>query len=138
MTDTSNTTTSMSTMMMKTYLHFTPGDTLLFDSIAPASGGAIFGACLLFSSSRSVTATCVLHAVVSSALLFRAYHFAVDNDGSSIPKLPASEVHASAVATNQFILSHELSRGVLSGLQTTIHYLLMLVVMTFNASFLSA
>ncbi|KAF7289345.1 hypothetical protein MIND_01396500 [Mycena indigotica] len=29
------------------YLHFTPGDTLLFSSIAPTSAGAIFGACLI-------------------------------------------------------------------------------------------
>jgi copper transporter 1 len=52
MTETMNATStdssdSMSMMMMKTYLHFTPGDTLLFNSIIPSSAGAIFGTCLI-------------------------------------------------------------------------------------------
>lgn len=39
---------SMSMPMMKMYFHFTPGDVLLFDTIVPSSGGAVFGACLVF------------------------------------------------------------------------------------------
>ncbi|KAJ7440265.1 hypothetical protein FB451DRAFT_1415295 [Mycena latifolia] len=52
MTDSANSSStdssSMDSMMMKAYLHFTPGDTLIFQGIAPASSGAIFGACLIF------------------------------------------------------------------------------------------
>jgi copper transporter 1 len=35
-------------MMMKTYLHFTPGDVVLFDTVIPSSAGAVFGTCLVF------------------------------------------------------------------------------------------
>jgi len=34
-------------MMMVPYLHFTPGDNLFFDTVAPSSAGAIFAACLI-------------------------------------------------------------------------------------------
>jgi copper transporter 1 len=69
--------------------------------------------------------------------LTTAYHFAPGpSDNSGDPKLPPSEAASSAApvslvthSRNRFILSHELTRGVLAGLQTTIHYLLMLVVM---------
>ena len=33
-------------MTMKPYLHFTPGDTLLFETWVPTSSGAIAGACI--------------------------------------------------------------------------------------------
>ncbi|KAJ6477654.1 Ctr copper transporter, partial [Mycena sanguinolenta] len=144
MTDTSNTTSMDASMMMKTYLHFTPGDTLLFNSIVPSSGGAIFGACvvifLISVGDRYLRAVCrrlERKFVQRTNRLLTAYHIAPDHNGSvaSDPKLPVSEVEAPA-ATDRFILSQELSRGVLAGLQTTLHYLLMLVVMTFNASFI--
>ena len=34
-------------MMMKPWLHLTKGDYLFFDTVAPSSPGAIFGACLI-------------------------------------------------------------------------------------------
>ncbi|KAJ7921387.1 Ctr copper transporter [Mycena leptocephala] len=146
---------------MKTYLHFTPGDTLLFNSIVPSSAGAIFGTCLILFlisvGDRYLRAVCRglecalprgqqlrlecqlnIHWLLQrTKRLTTAYHFAgADGSGSdSALKIPASEV-ASPAAPAPFILSHELSRGVLAGLQSTIHYLLMLVVMTFNASFI--
>ncbi|KAF7375459.1 hypothetical protein MSAN_00433800 [Mycena sanguinolenta] len=147
MTDASNSSsTSMdASMMMKAYLHFTPGDTLLFDSIVPMSGGAIFGACvvifLISVSDRYLRAVCrrlERKFVQRTNRLLTTYHFAPDSNGGSVAsdtKLPGSEAEAPA-AIDRFILSQELSRGVLAGLQTTIHYLLMLVVMTFNASFI--
>ncbi|KAJ6577923.1 Ctr copper transporter [Mycena capillaripes] len=152
MTDTSNTTSmdsgssdSMSMMMMKTFLHFTPGDTLIFDTIVPTSAGAIFGACLILLlisvGDRYLRAVCrgVEHGFVQrSKRLTTVYHFSAsadhNGDSASDPKIPASEV--STAAPTRFILSHELSRGALAGLQSTVHYFLMLVVMTFNASFI--
>ncbi|KAJ7314609.1 Ctr copper transporter [Mycena albidolilacea] len=141
---------------MKTYLHFTPGDTVLFTGIAPSSGGAIFGTCFVFflisiadrylhAVLRGIERSFVLRsAQPCSARLTTAYHFTPGPgpDNSGDPKLPPSEAASAAPASlvtrsrNRFILSHELTRGVLAGLQTTIHYLLMLVVMTFNAAFI--
>ncbi|KAJ7835562.1 Ctr copper transporter [Mycena olivaceomarginata] len=133
-------------MTMKTYLHFTPGDTVLFTGIAPSSGGAIFGTCLVFflisiadRYLRAVLRGIERSFVLRAERLTTAYHF---TPGPGDPKLPPSEAASAAPASlvthsrNRFILSHELTRGVLAGLQTTIHYLLMLVVMTFNAAFI--
>ncbi|KAJ7683214.1 Ctr copper transporter [Mycena rosella] len=149
MTDSSNTTStdSSSMMMMKTYLHFTPGDTLIFSTIVPTSAGAIFGTCLvLFFIS---VADRYLRAVVRglergfaqrTQRLASTYYFAeTTGDSPALPsKSPVSdgETHPAPSAPTKFILSHELSRGVTAGLQSTLHYFLMLVVMTFNASFI--
>ncbi|KAJ7503363.1 Ctr copper transporter [Mycena galericulata] len=133
---------------MKTYLHFTPGDTLIFQSIIPTSPGSIFGACLILFvisvADRYLRAVCrgVERGFSQRAKrLTTAYYFtdaAAANDeesnSASNSKAPVSAIGA-PVAPTKFILSHELSRGLMAGLQSTLHYLLMLVVMTFNASF---
>ncbi|KAJ6605110.1 Ctr copper transporter [Mycena sp. CBHHK59/15] len=134
---------------MKAYLHFAPGDTLLFNSIVPTSSGAIFGACLIFFlisvGDRYLRAACRgverTFSQRAKRLTTAYYHFddAADSSGGSAAshaKAPASELDKPAAAPGRFILSHELSRGALAGLQTTIHYLLMLVVMTFNAAYI--
>lgn len=48
-TDTSSSggTDMSNMMMMKAYLHFTKGDTVLFDTIVPSSNGAIVGTCII-------------------------------------------------------------------------------------------
>ncbi|KAJ7282509.1 Ctr copper transporter [Mycena rebaudengoi] len=125
---------------MKTYLHFTPGDTLLFASVVPTSPGAIFGACLVF----------FLVSVADRWL--RAYarqmqgRFVRRSVGRTLPLLPLhpqtrisrrpATTAPPTPAAPRFILSHELARGGVEGLQTTLHYLLMLVVMTFNAAYI--
>ncbi|KAJ7122224.1 Ctr copper transporter [Mycena epipterygia] len=147
MTATSNSTTdssdSMSTMMMmKTYLHFTPGDTLIFQTIIPTSAGAVFGACLVLFlvsvADHYLRAVCRGHERALSQRTKRlatGYYF-TDEADSSI-KIPApSEIQTPVAAPTRFILSHELNRGAVAGLQSTIHYFLMLVVMTFNASYI--
>ncbi|KAF7335536.1 hypothetical protein MVEN_02207400 [Mycena venus] len=140
----SNTTSSdsMSMMMMKTYLHFTPGDTFLFKSIVP-----LFGRSNLRSLPYSVPyfgrrplPACRRPRCRTQPCPEVTYHFpgAAGNGGDSAAsdsKIPTSEVDT-PTASNRFILSHELSRGMLAGLQTTIHYILMLIVMTFNAVFI--
>ncbi|KAJ7745910.1 hypothetical protein DFH07DRAFT_963110 [Mycena maculata] len=78
---------------------------------------------------------------IGSKRLVAAYYFtdAATNSGystTSDPKAPVSDIEVPVLAPDRFILSHELSRGAMAGLQSTIHYLLMLVVMTFNASFI--
>ncbi|KAJ7606732.1 Ctr copper transporter [Mycena polygramma] len=125
---------------MKTYLHFTPGDTLIFDTIVPTSAGAIFGACLIIFlvsvGERYLRAVCrgIEHGFAQrSKQLTTAYHFSTALDS----KTPASE-NELPTAPKRFILSHELSRSMLAGLQSIVHYLLMLIVMTFNASFIAS
>ncbi|KAJ6492419.1 Ctr copper transporter [Mycena vitilis] len=131
---------------MKTYLHFTPGDTLIFDTIVPTSAGAIFGACLVIFlvsvGERYLRAVCrgIEHSFAQRSVSTRrskqlttAYHFSAALDS----KTPASE-NEFPTAPTRFILSHELSRGMLAGLQSIVHYLLMLIVMTFNASFIAS
>ncbi|KAJ7467696.1 Ctr copper transporter [Mycena latifolia] len=127
---------------MKAYLHFTPGDTLIFRGIAPASPGAIFGACLVFflvsvlerwlrAAARGAEARFGQRTkhLVSYAVFDEAHARSAALSGKDSAPVP----HTS---TNRFVLSHELSRGVIAGLQSALHYLLMLVVMTFNAAFI--
>ncbi|KAJ7732122.1 Ctr copper transporter [Mycena metata] len=146
MTSSSNSTSpDMSTsMMMKAYLHFTPGDALIFESIVPTSAGAVFGACLIFFlisvGDRYLRAACrgfEREFSQRTQRLARTYHFTEAADNSDSKASGDSEAHSPAApAPARFILSHELSRGFLAGLQSTLHYLLMLVVMTFNASYI--
>ncbi|EKM57468.1 uncharacterized protein PHACADRAFT_251128 [Phanerochaete carnosa HHB-10118-sp] len=138
---------SMSMAMMSMYLHFTPGDTVLFDTIAPSSGEAIFGACLIFflisvfycwlrAFRRGVEMRCTARA---RRLVLRRVDSEMSDDRASISKggEPGEmAVDYPAAPHNKFILSNELARGVLNGADTTLHYLLMLVAMTFNASYI--
>ncbi|KAF7297801.1 hypothetical protein MKEN_01403800 [Mycena kentingensis (nom. inval.)] len=137
-TDTGTTSDSMSMMMMKAYLHFTPGDTLIFDTLTPTSAGAVFGACLVLFviavGERALLAASRGWAqgrAARSQRLLRAYEFSGDAKDGTAPATPAP-----APRRTPFILTHELSRGFLAGAQMTLHYLLMLVVMTFNAAFI--
>ncbi|KAJ6534461.1 Ctr copper transporter [Mycena vulgaris] len=141
---------------MKTYLHFTPGDTLIFKGIAPTTPAAIFAACLVFfvistaerwlrAATRGVDARITQRyasqiapdppliqiSTVRTTLLATTYAF-VDGPHAST----RSGKESIPAPTRKFILSHELSRGMLAGLSTALHYLLMLVVMTFNAAFI--
>ncbi|KAJ7282506.1 Ctr copper transporter [Mycena rebaudengoi] len=128
-------------MMMKTYLHFTPGDTLIFASVVPTSPGAVFGSVSRIGGCARMQGGCSggLTAHLTSAY----YH--VDpkaHSASSSPSPADADLTAAATtappapAPPRFVLSHELARGGVEGLQTTLHYLLMLVVMTFNAAYI--
>ncbi|KAK7058565.1 hypothetical protein VNI00_002201 [Paramarasmius palmivorus] len=127
---------SMSHMMMVPYLHFTKGaDVLLFKSIVPNSAGAIFGACLIFFVIAIFDRW--FHAYyrgverrfkARTARLQEDYEGSTENLREGVKTAPAPKP--------KFVLSHELSRAFLQGAVTTIHYLLMLVVMTFNASYI--
>ncbi|KAJ6463185.1 Ctr copper transporter [Mycena vulgaris] len=131
-------------MMMKAYLHFTPGDNLIFATIVPTSAGAIFGTCLILflisAADRYLRAVCrglERSFAQRTKRLEATYYFADAADTASSSKRPVSEGETPPAATpTRFILSHEVSRGVMAGLQATVHYFLMLVVMTFNASYI--
>ncbi|KAF8174798.1 Ctr copper transporter [Mycena galopus ATCC 62051] len=130
---------------MKSYLHFTPGDTVLFDTIAPSSVGAIFAACLIFflisvgdRYLRAVSRGVEQQFSQRSAPRTPEYICVINMTFTHPDKTPASEppTHQAQAGSSRFILSHDLARGALAGLQTMIHYLLMLVVMTFNAAYI--
>ncbi|KAG7094831.1 hypothetical protein E1B28_005641 [Marasmius oreades] len=134
---TNTTADSMSMMMMMVpYLHFTKGDAVLFKSITPSSAGAIFGTCLIFflfavlerwlhAYRRGVEFRFVQRSRQLESQLF------VHGEKSKEEPLDCCDPPAS-----KFILTHELSRALLTGSTTTLHYLLMLVAMTFNASYI--
>ncbi|KAH8818578.1 Ctr copper transporter [Flagelloscypha sp. PMI_526] len=125
---------------MKMYLHFTKGDTLLFKSIVPTKPGAIFGACLVIfiiaiggrwisSVARGVNQRGILSIMVKGMRL----RMSLLPPPDLYARQPSS--HAPSNYATQ-ILSNELARSTLLGLETTIHYLLMLIVMTFNVSYI--
>ncbi|KAJ7870359.1 Ctr copper transporter [Mycena leptocephala] len=134
---------------MKSRLHFTPEETLFFQSITPTSTGAIFATCLMFFlisvGDRYLRAVCrgvERRFSQRTKQLTTYYHFAngSEQDGPSTShasKTPAPEPNTHAAAA-RFVLSHELSRGALAGHQTTIHYLLMLVVIFVHSTFTAA
>ncbi|KAJ7598882.1 Ctr copper transporter [Mycena floridula] len=128
----SSSSSSGSMMMMKAYLHFTSGDTLLFDTIVPSSAGAVVGACfVLFFISVLERYLCAYTRGVQQRLQLRSNRILAGYHDSEL-----EHNKVVSVPQSKFILSHELARGVLTGLNLTLHYLLMLVVMTFNAGFI--
>ncbi|KAK7449794.1 hypothetical protein VKT23_013270 [Stygiomarasmius scandens] len=142
-TDSSSSSMSMM-MMMVPYLHFTPGDNLFFDTVAPSSAGAVFAACLiLFLLSVFDRYVCAARrglerrfALRSSRLLVNCPTTFQAESSSGKQPLPAAESTPPQPVSSKFILSHDLSRGVMTGFELTLHYLLMLAVMTFNAAYI--
>ncbi|THV08010.1 hypothetical protein K435DRAFT_815241 [Dendrothele bispora CBS 962.96] len=140
MSDSSNSTSSSSSMssmmMMVPYLHFTPGDNLLFEKVKPSSGGAIFGACLI------LFLLAILDRYVRAARRGLERRFALrailpaESSGSKQPLPTTESALCCQPPQSRFILSHDLTRGVMTGVELTLHYLLMLVVMTFNAAYI--
>ncbi|KAI5892190.1 uncharacterized protein SCHCODRAFT_02504038 [Schizophyllum commune H4-8] len=132
---------------MKSYLHFTMGDVVLFDNVTPSSAGAVLGACLIFfliaigecylrALRRRMDRTfSARSAMLSSCRLQTLY--AVSGDDSKLPvESEVAETPSTPENKHRFVVSQDLSRGVIAGAQTTIHYLLMLVAMSFNASYI--
>ncbi|KAJ7150068.1 Ctr copper transporter family-domain-containing protein [Mycena crocata] len=151
----SNSTSSMDgmymEMMMKAYLHFTPGDALLFSTIAPSSAGAVFGACVVLfliailerwlrAVGRGIEGRFRRRTTrLASYAFFNNSNSNPDSkEPSALANTPQVDVRNQTSDKNRFIFSHELTRGALAGLETTLHYLLMLVVMTFNAAYIIA
>ncbi|CAG7848052.1 SubName: Full=Related to copper transporter {ECO:0000313/EMBL:CCA71823.1} [Serendipita indica DSM 11827] len=147
-----------SMVMMVPWLHFTPGDTLLFKNWIPRKPGAIFGACIglfmLAILDRWLAAMRRLMelwwAQRARSAITRRFVELSDKSRSEEEKLgeinirPASgskrqtqpTARFSREAIPPFILSHDLARGAFVVCQTAITYALMLTVMTFNASFI--
>ncbi|KAF9049542.1 hypothetical protein BDZ89DRAFT_1057429 [Hymenopellis radicata] len=133
-----STSSSMSMdMSMKAYLHFTKGDVLIFDTIVPSSAGAIVGACfVIFFLSVFERWLRAFRQSLDIRFQARALHL-VTEYGSDVDKLPLSDTQRVAQEQpRKFVLSHRIASGGLTAIETTLHYLLMLIIMTFNASFI--
>ncbi|KAH7880458.1 Ctr copper transporter [Lentinula edodes] len=129
------------TAMMKNYLHFTAGDTLLFQTWHPNSSGAIAGACiglvLVGLLERWLSAT--------RAGLESYWTLALTSHDASEEKCceddTASEKSGSAVGRKitrsvpPFIAAHDVSRGTIYAVQALLGYILMLAAMTFEAAY---
>ncbi|KAJ8084638.1 hypothetical protein PM082_003412 [Marasmius tenuissimus] len=126
--------------MMVPYLHFTMGvDTILFESIVPNSAGAVFGVSLIFFLVSIFNQW--LHGYRRGAekrFAQRARELQVKfSRGAEEDKKDALEFESCCdPPAPRHILTHEISRAFLTGATTTLGYLLMLVVMTFNAAYI--
>ncbi|KAF8516298.1 Ctr copper transporter [Hysterangium stoloniferum] len=121
-------------MMMKPYLHFTPGDILYFSTLAPSSTGAMVGTCL------------VLFMIAILERLFAAYarslaakwkgNVRISEDPPCCEGEPLSANAGSRRTTAPFIPRVEFQRAACRVVAATISYTLMLAVMTFNLGFI--
>ncbi|KAF5373100.1 hypothetical protein D9758_001495 [Tetrapyrgos nigripes] len=120
---TSSSSSSSMMMMMVPYLHFTKGDTLLFDTVTPSSPGAIFAGCLImFLLSILDRYVRAARRGLERRLALRAnqlivnYPTTLPDDssaaGKAVTTLPAAESNPCCTPPqSRFILSHDLARG---------------------------
>lgn len=153
-----NSTTTM-TMMMTPWLHFSGGDYLIFKTWLPGSKGAIAGACI------ALVAFCILDRWIAAlrrhmeiqwgsralALILQeqrnSQHIddkakdAILSDKIDVIEETSLQTTPVTVRSRQrlvppFIPMHDIPRGIFQGVQSLFSYVLMLAVMTFNASYI--
>ncbi|KAJ7107713.1 Ctr copper transporter [Mycena epipterygia] len=109
---------------MMTALHFTPlGDTLWFSSWAPASGGAVAGACIaMFVLALLDRYVASYRAMLSAQWALRARR------ASPNPK--------ARLQAPPFTPAHDIPRGALFALQSLLGFAFMLVIMTFQVAYI--
>ncbi|KAF5382981.1 hypothetical protein D9757_006316 [Collybiopsis confluens] len=114
--------------IMKTYLHFTGGDNLLFQSWHPSSSGALAGACIglalvalverwLFAT-RAGLESYWRHKTLASEEKY------CDNETARASSRPRKGRTAPP-----FTATHDILRGVVHAVQALLGYILMLAVM---------
>ncbi|KAI0742239.1 CTR copper uptake transporter [Daedaleopsis nitida] len=129
---------------MVPWLHFAPGDILLFYGWVPTSVGAMVGTCiglfLLGLVDRWLAAT---RAVMGAhwnkrAQIALANKINVASTGEKPSAFSAARIRDVATMRNglPFIPAHDIPRGILHGLQAALSFALMLIVMTFQAAFI--
>jgi len=110
---------------MKMYLHFTPGDSVLFGPWIPQTDQAVFGTCvgvfMLAMVDRWFSATVAVMNVYWNKRVARA---------------PPSELKAILSSLPPFVPKYDIPRGIASLGTKSVHFTLMLVVMTQNVSFI--
>ncbi|KAI0632591.1 CTR copper uptake transporter [Trametes polyzona] len=132
---------------MLPYLHFTPGDIVLFFGWVPTSKGAMVGTCIglfLFALVERWIAAC--RGVMEAHWRKRAQIAQADRinlpTSSSTDKISftSNRIRDTVALRNAppFNFVHDLTRGVLHAVQVAIQFAFMLIVMTYQASFIIA
>ncbi|RDX43368.1 CTR copper uptake transporter [Lentinus brumalis] len=128
---------------MLPWLHFTPGDILWFYGWVPSSTGAMVGTCiglfLLALVDRWIAACrAVMEAHWSKrAQIAQADRLNLPSSKKSSAAFPGRVRDAVTMRSGPpFILSHDVTRGIIHAVQSALHFAIMLVVMTFQASFI--
>jgi len=110
---------------MKMYLHFTPGDSVLFGPWIPNTSWAIFGTCVgLFLLAMVDRWFSAMAAVMNSYWNKR------------VARAPPSELKAILSSLPPFVPRYDLPRGIATLGTRSVRFTLMLIVMTQNASFI--
>jgi len=135
---------------MEMFFHFAPIDHLLFKTWQPSSAGALGGACVgifFFAILERFLAAWYRYKeaqwriAAGNALVAVAQDCPCDDPKQS-PSLTEEAASGNRVTTGPrgliapFVLSRELARGGLMSFHSLISYVLMLIVMTFNAGFI--
>ncbi|KAF9014940.1 copper transporter [Cyathus striatus] len=145
--------------MMIPYFHFTGGDNLLFSAWKPSSPGVIGGACVgvffLAILDRFLAAVRTICEVRWHQRRETSFTYSSPAADANLEVLKTGIIKESRAAestspldnTRQtriqrsilpFISAHDIPRGVLHSVQALFGYVLMLVVMTFNMSYIIA
>ncbi|KIY64943.1 hypothetical protein CYLTODRAFT_357659 [Cylindrobasidium torrendii FP15055 ss-10] len=139
---------SSSSGMMVPYLHFTTGDYLLFKAWVVASSGATVGACiglfLLATLDRLLAAGRAVmeghwqrRAQLTHAIRLNASDTEIAALRSGSPMKESTTLHTvMARRAPTFVLSQEISRGVMFAIQSVFGMVFMLSAMTFNVAFI--
>ncbi|KAL5534321.1 hypothetical protein ACEPAG_783 [Sanghuangporus baumii] len=141
----SDSSDSMTMMMMTPYLHFSGGDNLFFKDIAPSSKGAIAGAAIiLFFLAVFERYIVAMRSVMEARWRERARALVqsqvyLQKNPSADSKTSQASLPPPSVSRRRiippFIWSHDISRGAMHTLQSFLHFALMLAVMTFQAAY---
>ncbi|CDO75149.1 hypothetical protein BN946_scf184590.g6 [Trametes cinnabarina] len=129
---------------MLPYLHFTRGDIVLFFGWVPSSKGAMVGTCIgvfLLALVERWIAAC--RGVMEAHWRRRAQIAQADRLNLPTTSEKRTDYHTGRLRDSltirnapPFILSHDLSRGVLHAVQAALQFAFMLIVMTFQVSFI--
>ncbi|OJT14549.1 hypothetical protein TRAPUB_8882 [Trametes pubescens] len=130
---------------MLPYLHFTRGDIVLFYGWVPSSKGAMVGTCIglfLFALVERWIAAC--RGVMEAHWQKRAQIAQADRinlptaTSSEKVTLTSTRVRDTVTLRNAppFSWAHDVARGLLHAVQVAIQFIFMLIVMTFQASFI--
>ncbi|KAL5495345.1 hypothetical protein ACEPAI_808 [Sanghuangporus weigelae] len=143
----SDSSDSMTMMMMTPYLHFSGGDNLFFKDIAPGSKGAIAGAAIILFFLAAFERYIVAMRSVMEArwgerarALVQSQVYLQNNHSADVIKTSQASLPPPSVSRRRiippFIWSHDISRGAMHTLQSFLHFALMLAVMTFQAAYI--
>ncbi|TDL19805.1 hypothetical protein BD410DRAFT_815816 [Rickenella mellea] len=118
---------------MTPYLHFTPGDMLWFLGWVPQSAGAMVGTCI------GLFLLAIMERWIAACRSVMEVHWRKRVQILIANKLNATSSSSSLFRNPEpFIPAYNITRGVLHAVQAALSFSFMLVVMTFQVSFIIA